>query len=144
MDEQRFDEMARRWGRLSTSGGTRRSAVRSLLGLAGFGADLASFGDDAEAAGSGTCRRADPGTYITKQTCEPLSCGNTPGCLCIQTLGHKPECLIGFDPDAPNNRDCPKEDECNKRRKCRNGFKCAKVVSCCGKNHRRCLRRCPA
>lgn len=142
MDERRFDDAARSWGRVGGAAATRRSAVRALLGLVGLGAGVVAGSGDADAVGSGTCRAADPSSYITKQQCNELPCGNAPGCLCIQTLGHIPHCLTGFDPNTPS--DCPRRDECNDRNPCPNGQFCAKVGSCCPGNFRRCLRRCPA
>jgi len=141
VEDARFDLIARRLAISSNHATTRRGAFAKLGGAMVFVSAL-SRGETASAAGSGTCRAADPSQYITKQQCNVLSSGNTPGCLCIQTLGHVPECVIGFNPNASG--DCPKEDECNDKNPCRGGFVCAKTRSCCGSSFRKCLRRCPA
>lgn len=144
MDEQRFDDLARRWSRADGARSTRRAALgrTATLLAAATPVGLLTGRRAADAAGAATCRAAQPITFISKQACQVLPCGSTPGCLCVQTLGHRAECVAGFDP--ANRNDCPRDDECNDRRPCRNGFVCAKVLRCCGKPHRRCLRRCPA
>lgn len=112
-----------------------RFARRALVGLPFLG-----WVANAEAAGDAICRRADTSEYVTKNKCNTLACGGREGCICVQTLGHKPRCVMGFDPDNPN--DCPKHNECNKRRTCGKGMLCAKVQGCCGTQRRRCLKRC--
>jgi len=140
MEQRRFDDLTRTWARLEPTPTSRRRVLRGVLSLLGLGA--AASVADTSAAGSGTCRAAPPSAYVSKRSCEVLACGTTDGCICVQTLGHVPVCVTGFDPS--NRNDCPREDECNKRRSCRNGFVCAKVGNCCGRPFRRCLRRCPA
>ena len=141
MEDARFDQIARRLAVSTNRTTTRRGAFAKLGGALVFVSTL-SRGENAGAAGSGTCRSADPSQFITKQQCNVLACGNTPGCLCIQTLGHVPECVTGFNTSAQG--DCPKEDECNDKSPCRSGFVCAKTRSCCDTSFRKCLRRCPA
>jgi hypothetical protein len=136
MDDDRFDRVARAFGRRTT----RRLAIGAGALLAGFsGAPLRP--PAAAAAGSGFCRTLDPDQYISKHRCTATACGTAEGCLCVQTPGHLVRCAAGFDPAT----DCPAADECSERRPCGRGRFCAKVAKCCGDRPRRvCLRPCPA
>ncbi|MBA3414308.1 MAG: hypothetical protein H0U10_03670 [Chloroflexia bacterium] len=113
-----------------------RFVRRALLGF-----PLFALFERTEAAGDGICKSVKPSEFVSKHSCVQLACGNNPDCLCVQTLGHNPMCLIGFDPDDP--ADCPSKDECGDRRPCPPGKFCAKTTACCGTTFRRCLKRCP-
>ena len=140
MDHGRFDRLARGLAHAAEVS-TRRGAFARLGGLALLAA--VSSRREMAAVGSGTCRAASPNQFISKHACVVLLCGTAPECLCVQTLGHNPVCVTGFNPT--NRNDCPKTDECNEvNRPCRAGFVCAKVGSCCKRRYRKCLSRCPA
>lgn len=117
-----------------------RSARRSVIA-----AVAASFGKTgarpAEAIGDDVCKAANPREFVSRQACETLACGSAPGCVCAQTVGHKPVCVAGFDPADPR---CPRRDQCSSKRPCIGGRVCAKTQVCCGREVRTCLRRCPA
>jgi hypothetical protein len=136
VDDDRFDRVARAFGRRTT----RRPAAGAAAILAGL-AGVLREPPPAEGAGSGFCRGLEPDRYISKHRCTITGCGTAVGCVCVQTPGHRVRCAARFDPAT----DCPAGDECSGRRPCGRGRFCAKVAKCCGDRLRRvCLRPCPA
>ena len=136
MEDDRFDLIAKAVGRRTT----RRFVFRTgALSVAFSG--LRSNVPLAEAAGDGNCKGLDSSQIISKNNCEISPCGNTAGCVCVQTPGHHVRCAARFESPV----DCQRRDECSGPRPCPRGQFCAKVLGCCGDRARKvCLRPCPA
>lgn len=154
MESQRFDDLARDLGadpasrrrllRGALAGGA--AGLAALLGLApgrlGPASVLASVADQACQA----AYAADPRSVVSKNACGETGatrCGADNQGVCVQTVGHLPRCLTGFNPEL-GRRQCPRKDRCDAHRDCRPGFFCAKVEGCCGRSHNTCLRAWPA
>ena len=145
MDGQRFDDIARG---VATVAPSRRRVLRTLLpggaGLLAVGG-VRRVGPAAAVDRPRYCQRVydnDPQAITSKNVCGVTPCGGSEACFCVQTVGHSPRCLTGFDPTA-GTRDCPARDECSERAHCLNGRYCAKVEECCGQPRKICLSPCP-
>lgn len=146
MDRRRFDHLTRSLA----SGGSRRGLLRGVAaaGAAAFAAQIGvgtgRWGVPRASAFNEICRQSPAASFVSKGACETLSCGPAErNCVCVQTLGHVPTCVRGFDPANPRP-DCPTKDECSDGRPCPNGRVCAKVEGCCTRRFRSCLPRCEA
>jgi hypothetical protein len=126
------------WARRLGANISRRAALAAVVGGAVGGGGVGPA-NSARAAGDEVCKAADPRDFVSRQSCKRLACGSDPGCVCAQTVGHKPVCVRGFDPDSPR---CPSRDQCSSKRPCGGGQVCAKTQVCCGREVRACLRRC--
>lgn len=146
MDHNRFDDLTRALG---TGPASRRRVLRGALagGAAGLAALVGLRPEAALASPADTvCQAAynqDPQSIVSKNACPRMQtatrCGANNRGFCVQTVGHVPRCLIGFNPDT-GRRQCPSKDQCDGHAQCPNGSYCAKVEGCCGREHNKCLR----
>jgi hypothetical protein len=146
VDDRRFDDLTRVLA--AGPGSRRRLLAGSVAGLAAFlGIGRGRFPLEAAAETPNQFCQAtfdtDPSLIVSKNGCGTTTCGGNPSCFCVQTVGHIPRCLIGFDP-TPGQQNCPAKDQCKRHQDCRGNEFCAKVEGCCGRPRKKCLKPCPA
>jgi hypothetical protein len=145
VDDRRFDDLTRSFA--SGSASRRRLLAGSVAGLATF-LGVARGGFPLEAAAETPnqfCQATydtDPKAITSKNACGVTTCGNNPSCFCVQTVGHIPRCLTGFDPRLKKH--CPPKSQCKRHHDCPGNEFCAKVEGCCEKPLKKCLKPCPA